>query len=233
EKYILPSFFGRRTAVHHMSIGCPFRCSFCAIGPMFGSREKMESPERTESVLRHLKDEYRVDSIQFYDMNFFLREDAALELARRIEPLGLRWWCEARIDIVGSYSDKTLEALRRAGCTMIFFGAESGSDWVLKQMEKQLTTAETLALAERIKHFDIIPEFSFVVGNPQDPERDTAECLAFIRKIKRINPVSEIIIYHYTPVPQREHMYGNVDGQVQFPTTPDEWATERWLNFTL
>ena len=233
EKYILPSFFGRRTAVHHASIGCPFRCSFCAIAPAYGSREKMESPARTEAVLRHLVEQYAVDSIQFYDMNFFLREDHALELAERIAPLGLRWWCEARIDTVGSYSDKTLEAIRRAGCTMIFFGAESGSDWVLKEMNKQLTTAQTLELAARIKQFGIIPEFSFVIGNPKQPERDTAECLAFVRKIKRINPISEIIIYHYTPVPQRDHMYGHVDDQVQFPITPDEWATPRWLNFTL
>jgi hypothetical protein len=72
-----------------------------------------------------------------------------------------------------------------------------------------------------------------VIGNPKDPERDTTECLAFIRKIKRVNPVSEIIIYHYTPVPQRERMYGDVDDQVEFPATPEEWATPRWLNFTL
>jgi anaerobic magnesium-protoporphyrin IX monomethyl ester cyclase len=233
EKYILPSFFGKRTAVHQASIGCPFRCSFCAIGPAFGSKEKMEPPARTEAVLRHLTTEYGVDSIQFYDMNFFLREDHALDLAERIAPLGLRWWCEARIDIVGSYSDKTLEAIRRAGCTMMFFGAESGSDWVLKEMNKQLTTSQTVELAARIKQFGIIPEFSFVIGNPKDPERDTAECLAFVRKIKRINPVSEIIIYHYTPVPQRERMYGNVEDQVDFPATPEEWASPRWLNFTL
>jgi anaerobic magnesium-protoporphyrin IX monomethyl ester cyclase len=233
EKYIRPSFFGKRTAVHQASIGCPFRCSFCAIGPAFGSREKMESPARTEAVLRHLKSRYDVDAIQFYDMNFFLREDQARDLCERIAPLGLRWWCEARIDIVGSYADKTLEDIRRAGCAMIFFGAESGSDWVLKEMNKELTTSQTLELAARIKQFGIIPEFSFVIGNPKDPEKDTEECLAFVRKIKRINPASEIIIYHYTPVPQRQRMYGNVEGQVQFPTTPEEWATPRWLNFTL
>jgi radical SAM superfamily enzyme YgiQ (UPF0313 family) len=233
EKYILPSFFGKRTAAHQASIGCPFRCSFCAIGPAFGSKEKMESPARTEAVLRHLIREYGVDSVQFYDMNFFLREDHALDFAERIAPLGLHWWCEARIDIVGGYSDKTLEAIRHAGCTMMFFGAESGSDWVLKEMNKQLTTGQTVELATRIKQFGIIPEFSFVIGNPKDPERDTAECLAFVRKIKGINPASEIIIYHYTPVPQREQMYGNVEDQVQFPATPEEWATPRWLNFTL
>src|SRR5262249_13586718 len=107
ERYLLPSFFGKRTAVHQASVGCPFRCSFCAIGPAFSNQEKMEAPARTEAVLRYLATQYAVDSVQFYDMNFFLREDRALELAERMAPLGLRWWCEARIDIVGSYSDKT------------------------------------------------------------------------------------------------------------------------------
>jgi anaerobic magnesium-protoporphyrin IX monomethyl ester cyclase len=231
DAYIRPSFFGRRTAVHQASIGCPFHCGFCGVISAYGSVERMESPARTEAILHHLVRNYGVDSIQFYDNNFFLQEEHAREQAERLTPLGLRWWCEARIDLMLRYSDRTLEAIRRAGCTMIFFGAESGSDWVLQEMTKQLKTEQTLALAQRIKQFDIIPEFSFVVGNPKDPERDTAECLNFIRKIKRLNPASEIIIYPYTPVPQREQMYGNVDGQVQFPFTPDEWATERWQAF--
>ena len=233
EHYMRPSFFGKRTAVHHASIGCPFQCSFCGVHAAYGSRERMESPARTAAILEHLVKEYRADSVQFYDMNFFLREDHARDLAERITPLNLRWWCEARIDIVGGYSDSTLELLQRAGCTMIFFGAESGSDWVLKEMQKGITTQQTLELAGRMRRFGIIPEFSFVIGNPKDPERDTHETLAFIRKIKRLNPDSEIIIYHYTPVPQRGTMYGEIDGQIEFPTTPDEWATKRWMDFTL
>jgi anaerobic magnesium-protoporphyrin IX monomethyl ester cyclase len=233
EKYLRPSFFGKRTAAHQASIGCPFRCSFCGVHAAYGNRERMESPARTEAILKHLITNYGADSVQFYDMNFFLREDHARELAERLTPLNLRWWCEARIDTMSKYSDKTFEALRRAGCTMIFFGAESGSDWALKEMQKDITTAQTLEVARRIRHFDIIPEFSFVIGNPKDPERDTHETLQFIRTLKHINPKSEIIMYHYTPVPQRTAMYGDIDGQIEFPTTPDEWATKRWMDFTL
>lgn len=231
SKYILPTFLGRRTAVHQASIGCPFRCNFCGVVSAYGSREKMESPARTEAMLRHLKRSYGVDSIQFYDNNFFLRADHARELAERITPLEMRWWCEARIDTLLGYDDSTLSAIRRSGCTMIFFGAESGSNWVLEEMNKQLRAEQTLELASRIRDFGIIPEFSFVVGNPRDPERDTHECLHFIRRIKKLNPEAEIILQHYTPVPQREGMYGGVE--MQFPSTPEEWATERWLNFTL
>lgn len=159
EKYLRPSFFGRRTAAHHASIGCPFRCSFCGVHAIYGNRELAESPARTEAILSHLKTQYGADSVQFYDMNFFLKESHARELADRMAPLGLRWWCEARIDTFNRYSDATLEAVRRAGCTMIFFGAESGSDWVLKEMQKDITTEQTLAVAQRIRQFGIIPEF--------------------------------------------------------------------------
>ena len=138
ERYLLPTFLGRRTAVHQASIGCPYRCNFCGVVNFSGSREKMESPARTEGILRHLAETYGVDAVQFYDNNFFLREDHTRELADRMAPLNLRWWCEGRTDIMMKYSDATFEAIRRAGCTMIFFGAESGSNEILKEMNKDL-----------------------------------------------------------------------------------------------
>lgn len=233
EKYIRPSFFGKRTAVHHASIGCPYQCSFCGVISAYGSLEKMESPVRTEAILRELVQRYRIDSVQFYDNNFFLQEGHARDLMERLAPLGLKWWCEARIDVLLRYSDETLEAIRRAGCRMIFFGAESGSDWVLEEMKKQLKTKQTLALAQRIRQFDIIPEFSFVIGNPRDSERDAAECFQFVRILKRLNPASEIILYPYIPVPQRNGMYGGVEEQVEFPSTLEEWAMPHWQNFAV
>jgi anaerobic magnesium-protoporphyrin IX monomethyl ester cyclase len=233
KKYLRPSFFGKRTAVHHASIGCPFNCSFCGVHAAYGRDEKMESPQRTVAILRHLISEFGADSVQFYDMNFFLREDHAVELCELLAPLQLRWWCEARVDIMSRYSDATLAAIRRAGCTMIFFGAESGSDWALEEMQKGITTEQTLTMARRTREFGIIPEFSFVVGNPKDPERDTRETLRFIRRIKRMNPDAEIIVQHYTPTPQPGSMYGDVDGKIAFPDTPAEWASKRWMDFTL
>ncbi len=232
SKYILPTFLGSRTAVHHASIGCPFRCNFCGVVPVF-DREKVEDPERTAAILKRLKERYGVNAIQFYDNNFFLGEKHTRALAAGLAPLGLRWWCEGRIDTMLSYSDATFQALREAGATMIFFGAESGSNWVLEQMNKKLRTEQTLALAERIRRFQIVPEFSFVLGNPHDPQRDVRECIAFIRRLKRINPEAEIVVQHYIPTPQRDGMYGAVEGQIRFPTTPEEWATERWYNFTV
>jgi radical SAM superfamily enzyme YgiQ (UPF0313 family) len=231
-KYILPTFLGSRTAVHHASMGCPFRCNFCGVTPIY-DREKIDSPERTTAILTHLKHQYGVNAVQFYDNNFFLREDHARELAERITPLGLRWWCEARIDILDSFSDDTLRRLRAAGLVMVFSGVESGSDAVLKRMKKQLTSEQILSFARRIRAFDIIPEYSFIFGDPQDAERDTSQTIEFIRKVKELNPATEIIVQTYVPTPQANGMYGGVDNQVRFPSTPDEWASEVWFKYTI
>jgi anaerobic magnesium-protoporphyrin IX monomethyl ester cyclase len=232
EKYIAATFLGRRTVVHQASIGCPFRCNFCGVVPLFQGRQKTETPERTAAVLASLQERFAIDAVQFYDNNFFLNESHTAELAARLEPLKLKWWSEGRIDTVLRYSDATLAALRRAGAAMIFFGAESGSDWALEEMNKGITAEQTLQLAARIRKFGIVPEFSFVVGNPRAPRRDTEDTIRFIRRIKKLNPSAEIIVQHYIPTPHPDGMYGAVDGQIQFPSTPEEWATERWYNFT-
>ncbi|MEP6961929.1 MAG: radical SAM protein [Acidobacteriota bacterium] len=232
EKYIQRTFLGNRTAVHHASYGCPFRCKFCGVTQVTHGRQKSEKPERTAAILEHLHREFAVDSVQFYDNNFFLREADTAQLAELITPLKLKWWCEGRIDTLLRYSDETFRALRRSGCEMIFLGAESGSDPVLEQMGKQLTAQEILDIAARIKPFGITPEFSFVIGNPQEPDRDLRDSMAFIRRIKAINPGSEIIIQHYIPTPHPDGMYGEIEGQLVFPKTPEEWASPRWYNFT-
>ena len=94
EKYLLPTFLGRRTAVHHASIGCPYRCQFCGVVPIFDGRQKLEAAERTAAVLTHLQRDYGIDAVQFYDNNFFLNESHAVpNRPERLVPLNLRWWC--------------------------------------------------------------------------------------------------------------------------------------------
>jgi len=224
-RYLARTFLGTRTAVHQASIGCPFRCNFCGVVPVY-DREKMESPGRTVAILSYLQATYGVNAVQFYDNNFFLREDHARELADRIAPLRLRWWCEARVDLVLGYSDDTLRKLRAAGCVMIFFGVESGDNEVLRHMKKQLTAEQALELARRLREFGIVPEYSLIFGNPDDPERDLAANIAFARRVKKVNPSVEIVVQTYVPTPQRHGAWGDVE--IAFPATPDEWITDRW-----
>lgn len=229
--YLAPTFLGRRNGVYQASIGCPYTCNFCGVIAAYGSREKQEAPARTEERLRYLVTTHGMDAVHFYDNNFFLREAHARELAERLAPLNLRWWCEARIDLMLRFSDETWRRLRESGLTMVFYGAESGSDETLRRMSKNLTTAQTLEVAARARAHGIVPEFSFVFGDPEDPEGDVDRTLAFVRKLKAVNPAMELITYFYTPTPQRRATFGNVDPVSETPATLEEWVLPEWVDW--
>jgi hypothetical protein len=229
--YLQPTFLGSRSGVYQASIGCPYGCKFCGVISVFGSREKVQSPERTAHDLEYLVRDHGMNGVHFYDNNFFVREDHAIELCERIAPLGLQWWCEARIDALLRFSDRTWRALRRAGLRMVFLGAESGSDEVLRRMNKKLTTAQTLEIAARTREHGIIPEFSFVLGDPHEPERELDNTLTFIRRLKHVNPALELITYYYTPTPQRRGTYGDVDALAGVPDALEEWIQPEWVDW--
>lgn len=229
REYLRPTFLGRRSGVYQSSIGCPYGCKFCGVISVYGSRERQQAPARTTEHLEFLVRAHGMDSVHFYDNNFFVKEDHARELAERLAPLGLRWWCEARVDALTRYSDDTWRLLKRAGLTMVFCGAESGSDAVLRKMNKGTTTEQILSVAARAKAHGVIPEFSFVFGDPDDPEREIDNSLAFIRRLKGVNPAMELITYFYTPTPQRRGTYGDVDAVSSTPTTLEEWVEPAWV----
>lgn len=229
--YLRPTFLGDRSGVYQASIGCPYRCNFCGVISVLGSRERFESPARTAEQLSYLVRQHGMNGLHFYDSNFFVKEDHAVELCERMTPLGLSWWCEARVDAMLRFNDATWRIIRRSGLKMVFFGAESGSDEVLRKMAKHLTAAQTLEVAVKAREHGIIPEFSFVLGDPDEPERELENTLAFIRKIKAINPHSEIITYFYTPIPQRRGTYGDVDPLSGTPPTLEEWTQPEWVDW--
>ena len=125
--------------------------------------------------------------------------------------------------------------MKQSGLRMVFLGAESGSNETLKRMNKGGTasTEKTLALARKMKELDIVPEFSFMLGNPPDPEGDVRHTIEFIRRVKRVNPLSEIIMYNYTPVPLAGRLYDAVQAEgFQFPETLDQWISDTWQRFS-
>ncbi len=234
-RYVRPTFMGQRTLPHHSSYGCPFRCNFCAVVNMVDGRWMTQSAARTAKVARQLVEGWNVDSVEFYDNNFFVQERRTAEFAERIMDLGIRWWGEGRIDTLLKYSDRTWDLMRDSGLRMVFLGAESGSDATLKRMNKGGTasTEKTLAIARKMAEYNIVPEFSFVMGNPPDPEADVNDTIAFIRKVKRVNPATEIILYMYTPVPLAGELYEQAKAEgFQFPSSLDAWISTDWQEFS-
>ena len=241
EKYLGKTYLGNKTLAYHSSIGCPFTCSFCAVVPIYESRWKAKSAELVYKDIKYIKDKWGADAIEFHDNNFFVSEKRTVEFSQLIMPEKMVWWGEGRIDTIDKYSDASLALMRESGCKMIFFGAETGNDKILKQMDKGGTqTGEQIArFAERMRKFDIIPEYSFVLGTPgATPEEVMAQIdfdINFIKRIKSINPETEIIIYTYSPVPtEGSELYKQVLANgFQFPKTLDDWISPLWEKFDL
>jgi radical SAM superfamily enzyme YgiQ (UPF0313 family) len=233
-RYTRATFMGKRTLPHHSSYGCPFFCNFCAVVNMVEGRWLAQSAERTAKIACSLVEQWGVDAVEFYDNNFFVHEARTAEFAERVRDLGIGWWGEARIDTLLKYSDRTWRLMAESGLRMVFLGAESGSDETLQRMDKggAASVAKTLEIAAKMKSYGIVPEFSFVLGNPPDPEADILTTIEFIRKVKTVNPASEIIMYMYTPVPLAGALYDRAKAAgFQFPETLEGWISPEWAEF--
>ena len=94
-------------------------------------------------------------------------------------------------------------------------------------------------LPHRMKKFDIIPEYSFVLGTPAPtPKEVEAQIdfeISFIKKIKRINPGTEIVLYTYSPVAtEGSDLYNQALAKgFKFPEKLEDWISPAWENFDL
>ncbi len=91
--------------------------------------------------------------------------------------------------------------VRRSRLRMAYIGAESPSDWLLHDARKGTRADQTLEAVDRCRANGVIPELSFMLAPPQDPEGETERTFEYIRHIKRIHPATEIMLYVYAPLP--------------------------------
>ena len=241
RKYLANTFMGRKTAVHQASLGCRFRCTFCGVAAMFRGTTLLPAAARLERELRFLRDQMGADSIQFYDHNFFDREEDMVPLLEVLARLELPWWCYARADALVNLSPESWALVRKSRLRMAYIGAETPNDKLLRSIRKGTRSDQTLEVAELCRRNGVIPELSFMVAPPEDPEGETERTFDFIRQVKRVNPDSEIIVYVYTPLPanavpdsQRLKLAPLLDvngDPVRFPKTPQEWTEQKWVDY--
>ena len=128
---------------------------------------------------------------------------------------------------------------------MVYMGVESPDDEVLRRMRKGLRAGQALEAAVKCHEHGVIPELSFILGGPDEAEEQIERTFTFIRAVKRRVPTCEIILYFYTPMPQRDRK-ALADGRTgpgviplpkygpagpAMPTTPDEWTQPHWVAY--
>lgn len=243
RRYLGRTFLGQRTSGYQAALGCRFRCTFCGVAAMFRGRTALPPAQRLARDVRYLRDELGADSIQFYDHNFFDREEDTLPLLEVLADMQMPWWCFARSDALLNLSAQGWALVRRSRLRMAYIGAESPSDWLLHDIRKGTKTDQTLEVVEKCRSNGVIPELSFMLAPPQDPQGETERTFEFIRQIKRVHPRTEIMLYIYAPLPaapgsSSPHVERSVAAlrdadarPLQFPTTARGWAEQSWVEY--
>lgn len=239
--YLVRTFLGARTAAHQAALGCRFRCTFCGVAALFRGGTALPPAARLDRELGFLKHGMGADSIQFYDHNFFDREADMVPLLEVLARHELPWWCYARADALVKLSPESWRLVRKSRLRMAYIGAETPNDKLLRSIRKGTRSDQTLAVAELCRRNGVIPELSFMVAPPEDPEGETERTFDFIRQVKKVNPQAEIIVYIYTPLPADSvpdsarlplaPLRDTRGEPVIFPDTPEQWTERRWVDY--
>jgi anaerobic magnesium-protoporphyrin IX monomethyl ester cyclase len=243
QQYLTNTYLGRRTMGYQAALGCRFRCTFCGVATMFRGKMALPPAARLEQDLRYMQDRLGVDAIQFYDHNFFDREVDMVPLLEVLAKFQMPWWCFARSDALVNLSEKSWALVKKSRLRMAYIGAESPSDWLLHDIRKGTNKDQTLEAVEKCRSHGVVPELSFMLAPPQDPEGETEKTFEFIRMIKRLHPATEVMIYIYTPLPRRQDDKNPTAARVAaelrdcggrpvvFPRSADEWAEPQWVDY--
>jgi len=133
-------FMGDRFTILEGSRGCPFQCHFCYLG-MFGSRFRQKSLERFLDEIVYTVNHFQVKYIYFMDLEFGLNRQFLVSLCKALIRLnlGFSWCCQTRVTDMDS---QVLSLMKQAGCTLIHFGIESGSERILEKTGKRIRISD-------------------------------------------------------------------------------------------
>jgi anaerobic magnesium-protoporphyrin IX monomethyl ester cyclase len=161
--------------------GCPYHCNWCA-KPIWGQRYNTRSPENVASEMKWLKESHQPDHIWFADDIMGLRPGWWGRFADAVEQQDARlpFKCLSRADLLVR-NDRDVEALRRAGCEIVWMGAESGSQRILNAMEKGTEVEQIYEATRRLRAAGIRVGFFLQFGYPGETWDDVQATLQMVR----------------------------------------------------
>lgn len=175
--------FGRVWTSIMRSRGCPFNCTYCSRDASFGRVYRCNSSKYVVGLLRHLKSQFGINEVTFYDDVFTCNRMQTMELLKDMLPqnLGfdLSWDCETRVDLV---DPELLLAMKKAGCTIIAYGIEHGL-WI-NEIKGGRATIEQAERAIRWTHKAGIQTIGyFMIGLPNEKPETIIKTIEFAKKL--------------------------------------------------
>lgn len=184
-RYTLPAS-RRLTSAPAASIvtsrGCPYGCYFCSHNGIFRGRVRFRSPRNVLEEMKLLVRDYGAGEFLIWDDSFLLKPDRALEICRLLkeELPGLTWSCSARADHM---TPELAAALFGAGCRLVLFGVESGSEKILTSLNKGSRPEQVKRAVKACRENGLLSFCSFVLGAPAETEETVLETRRFAMEL--------------------------------------------------
>uniref|UniRef100_A0A6M3ISM9 Putative radical SAM superfamily protein n=1 Tax=viral metagenome TaxID=1070528 RepID=A0A6M3ISM9_9ZZZZ len=158
--------------------GCPFACSFCASKKMHAGKVRFKGAEFVVNELLYLQDEFGVEMVNILDDTFILDKKRVYKICRLLRGKGLKWFCLTRADCIDR--DLLLE-MKTAGCLSVGIGFETGSDRLLKLMNKKIAIAQARECVKIVSLTGLLINGQLIVGFPTETDEDVHLTERFIK----------------------------------------------------
>ena len=209
---------GIKRASIMMTYGCPFSCDFCS-KPIFGNDVRFRGLDK---IFEEIEDivSYGYDSLWIADDLFTFDAQFLKSFCSRLieKNLQISWSCLSRVD---SVTDEMVKMMKHAGCSKVYFGIESGNDYVLKLMNKKIDTATVRRGVGVFKSNGIDCAGFFIVGYPGETIETIEETFEFALSLG-LDEISFNVPY---PLPGSK-LYERVSG-----ISEDDWNIENETRF--
>jgi len=174
------------------SRGCIRACSFCS-ERLLANKYFARDPKKIIDEIKYHKEKNNVRWFTFHDslINGDLKQLS--ELCRYLKKEDIKW--DAQAIIRKDMPEELLEEMKESGCFNLFIGLESGSERILKLMNKGFALQDAEIFFKKCNSVSLHFEISLIVGFPGESDEDFVETLNFIKrnrgcinKIAQINP---------------------------------------------
>lgn len=172
--------------------GCPYKCAFCIHVVTMNRKMRYRSPQKVLAEIERNLEVYKAHRVGIRDDMHFVNIEQTKEIVHGIidRKLKITWLGNVRADYFrkGWLDDEFLPVLVKSGLNKLSFGAESGSERILKLLDKEITTTEIIYAVKQMKKYNIIPVIAFLSCIPGETFVDFMKTMKLIRQLHDICP---------------------------------------------
>ena len=170
--YVRPDT-GEPMATIQVSRGCPGKCIYCLTPVISGNKVRFRSPQNVIEELQECYKKYNIYNFFFKADTFTINKEWVIELCTLIMESDLngkiRFTANSRVKPLDK---KALHYMRKAGCFMIAFGFESGSERTLKRIKKEIKISDCMKAVRWTKDEGILTYGFYMIGFPWENRDD-------------------------------------------------------------